>query len=683
MRHFVLMFSLIFVLFVYLAYTSIRSEFAISKPNEQLINKAFDVSAVMPDYVVDEREPCIDLNPMRNAYFGALHIHTDLSSDAAGWGTLAGPEDAYRFARGEPQSRRIRGELSTDLPNIQLDIPLDFAAVTDHAKNFGESSLCLDQSSDAHGSMVCKLFRGEVSLPLPDHLQAMSRMAVFPLFQKDRPATVCGEDGMACLEASINVWDQLQRAAEEAYDRSSDCSFTSFVGYEYSLATEGSNLHRNVIYKSATVPQIPLSANDAVTPEELWAWLKKSCLDSTEECDVLAIPHNSNWSSGRMFYPYSKREISFEEQQAMAKLRQRLEPLVEVLQVKGDSECRNGLSGVIGVPDELCDFEKLRVPEEEADDCGDGFGSGGMQLRGCLSRYSYTRYALAAGLDEQQKLGVNPFKFGLIAATDNHTGKGGAVDEFNFQGSTSIDRSPPQRLRPPVEIPTVARADATRFNPGGIAGIWAEQNTRESLFEAMQRRETFGTSGPRILPRFFSGWSLPEDLCSQADAIETAYREGVPMGGDLLPGDDRTGSPRFYLSAVKGSHPNDGPLQKMQIIKSWINEEGDMVQSVIDVAGDSSSNANVNLDTCERQGSGYPSLCTVWEDPEFNSDRSAVYYARIVETPSCRWTTYDCNTLDPASRPEVCSSPTLPKVVHERAWTSPIWYSPDAAMRFP
>ena len=675
-RYWVLIFSLITVLFVYLSYSNIRSEFEISLPDEQAISKAFEVSAATPTYVADQREPCRDFNPQRNAYFGALHIHTDLSSDAAGWGALAGPGDAYRFARGEPQSRRIRGEVSTDLPDIQLDIPLDFAAVTDHAKNFGESALCLDENSDAYGALVCKLYRGDIALPMPENLQAMSRMAVFPLFHKNRPAKVCGDDGLACIEASIDVWDQIQRAAEEAYDRSSDCSFTSFVGYEYSLATQGSNLHRNVIYKSATVPQIPLSANDADRPEQLWAWLKKSCLDASQECDVLAIPHNSNWSSGRMFYPYSKREISFEEQQANARLRQRLEPLVEVLQVKGDSECRNGLSGIVGGPDELCDFEKLRVPGAQAEDCGDGFGSGGMQLRGCLSRYSYARYALAAGLDEKEKLGVNPFKFGLIAATDNHTGTGGAVEEFNFHGSTSMDREPVDRLRPPLEIPTVAKADATRFNPGGIAGIWAEQNTRESLFDAMQRRETFGTSGPRILPRFFSGWNLPEDLCRQPDAIETGYREGVPMGSDLLPGDDRTAAPRFYLSAVKGSHPKDGPLQKMQIVKSSINDQGEIVQSVIDVAGDAESDASVDLDNCERQGTGYANLCTVWEDPDFDADRSAVYYARVVETPSCRWTTYDCNSFDPEDRPEVCSSGTLPKIVRERAWTSPIWYSP-------
>lgn len=672
-----LFFSLaVLILGVYFSAAAIKGALATSTPDSNAIAAAFDVTAQTPSYVAELRQPCLDRNPQRNAYFGALHIHTDLSSDAAGWGTLASPADAYRFAQGESQSRRVRSEASTSLANIQLTRPLDFAAVTDHAKNFGESALCLNPGSDAYQSAVCKVFRGDLSLPVAEHLQAIMRMAVFPLFQDKRPASVCGEDGMACIEASRGVWDQLQRAAEHAYDRSEHCRFTSFVAYEYSLAIEGSNLHRNVIFKNATVPQIPLSANEAGNPEALWAWLKSACLDASQECDVLAIPHNSNWSSGRMFYPYSKRNISVEEQQTQAQLRQRIEPLAEVLQVKGDSECRNGLSGVVGAPDELCDFEKLRAPMELAEDCGDEFGRDGMKLSGCLSRYSYTRYALAAGLDEKQKLGINPFKFGLIAASDNHTGKGGVVEEYGFKGSTSFDRTPAGRLRDPLEIPTLAKADATRFNPGGLAGVWAEENSRDALFEAMQRRETFGTSGPRIEPRFFAAWSLPENLCEQTDMLDIAYRDGVPMGSDLPANTNNEGGPSFLISASKGPQAEDGPLQKLQLIKSWINKDGQMSQRVVDVAGDSASTATVNLQTCERQGKGYANLCTVWQDDEFDSELSAVYYTRAVETPSCRWTHYDCNTFSDEERPKVCSSLTLPKTIQERAWSSPIWYEP-------
>jgi hypothetical protein len=213
-----------------------------------------------------------------------------------------------------------------------------------------------------------------------------------------------------------------------------------------------------------------------------------------------------------------------------------------------------------------------------------------------------------------------------------------------------------------------------RYNPGGVAGLWAEENTRESLFAAMQRREAFGTSGPRIVPRFFGGWSYSENLCQDTAFVEAGYQGGVPMGGTLpTPASDQH-SPVFAVSALRDPSAAGGSLQRIQIIKGWMDDQGVMQQEIFDVAGDPSQEVSVDLETCEAHGSGHASLCGVWRDPTFDSKRSAMYYARVLENPSCRWSVYQCNSLPEEKRPESCSDPTLPKIIQERAWTSPIWY---------
>ncbi len=335
---------------------------------------------------------------------------------------------------------RLREDEGMEVPVITLDRPLDFAAVTDHAEYLGETDLCLRPGSSAYDTVMCQLFRGDIKLPVGEAMQPMARLASFALF-KDRSARICGDGGMDCVRSATNIWLQHQQAAEDAYDKSADCAFTSFVGYEYSLAEEGTNLHRNVIFANAAVPPTPLSAKEAKKPEELWRWLRQTCVDSATDCDVLTIAHNSNWSSGRMFYPYSLSKRPKQEQQQLAQLRSSMEPLVEIMQVKGDSECRNGLSRIFGGPDELCNFEKLRLPTEPAEDCNDSYGRDGMKLGGCISRWSFARYGLIEGLREQQVLGINSMKFGFIAGGDNHTGAAGAVVEDQYPGSTGLDRT--------------------------------------------------------------------------------------------------------------------------------------------------------------------------------------------------------------------------------------------------
>ncbi len=496
-----------------------------------------------------------------------------------------------------------------------------------------------------------------------------------------RDESVCGEGGIGCLEAIASPWLEIQKAAERWDDASGDCEFTTFVGYEYSLAKNANNLHRNVIFSNATVPPLPVSAREAHTPQALWHSLAENCLESGTGCDVLAIPHNSNWSAGKMFYSEYPGADGTSEQATLAQLRQDLEPLVEIMQVKGDSECRNGLFEVLGSADELCDFEKLRAPSQPAEDCELGTGVGGMQLSSCISRLSFARYGLIEGLKERQRIGVNPLKFGIIAATDNHNGTGGAVVENAFEGANGLDATPVDRLKGEITIANVATSSPVRYNPGGIAGIWAEENSRDALFTAMKRRETFGTSGPRIIPRFFGGWHFPADMCDRVDFAATGYRLGVPMGGDLPAAPHLKIAPQFALSALRDSSDEGAPLQRIQVIKGWVDDKGRMHQDIYDVAGNADNGASVDPDSCTRRGEGHARLCAVWRDPDFDPKRDAVYYARVVENPSCRWSTYQCNQLPPKDRPPSCSDPDVPKTIQERAWTSPIWYTPDSGAR--
>ena len=657
----------------------IRYQFATIDTKPGALPSHFSASPVAPDFAAATREPCAEKHPLKRAYFGDLHVHTAVSYDSAAFGNIATPGDAYRFAQGGELQLRLRGEEGApdeQIPAAKLERPLDFAAVTDHAENMAAARICLTPGKAGYASLPCRLFRGDIRLPVDDSVQPLIRLASFAILGTQRAARVCGSDGARCVVETAESWLQAQRAAEEAYDRSADCNFTSFVAYEYSLAEQASNLHRNVIFANATVPPVPLGAQDTQKPERLWRWLKEQCIDSGTGCNVLAIPHNSNWSNGRMFYPYSFSQRPEQEQRALARLRGELEPLAEVLQVKGDSECRNGLSGVLGGPDEYCDFEKLRHPEDTAEDCGDEFGSGGMRLTGCHSRYSFTRYALIEGLREQERLGANSFKFGLIAATDNHTGSAGAVEEDDYPGSVGSDRTPASRIRAPVEVPGgIAKGDVTRYNPGGLAGVWATENTRESLFSAMQKRETFGTSGPRILPRFFAGWDYPAGVCNSSDMLGTAYAQGVPMGGDLAAGREGNAPPQFIVSAMQDSAAGSTPLQKIQIVKGWIDQRGNMQQRIFDVAGHRELQASVNPDSCEQSGQGFSNLCAQWTDTEFDPTVSAVYYARVLENPSCRWSRYDCSAMAPEQRPEQCEDGSMAAVIQERAWTSPIWYS--------
>jgi len=480
------------------------------------------------------------------------------------------------------------------------------------------------------------------------------------------------------------MWQRTIDAAQLWNDTSERCERTTFIAYEYSSFRLGSNLHRNVIFKNEVVPVQPVSYLDAHREWKLWDLLKRGCKETGSGCDVLAIPHNSNISNGRMFAVDYPGTASDEEQAARARLRIEIEPIIEVMQHKGDSECRNGVPGVLNSEDELCDFERFEnaafmtiTGSTDPGECYSGRFADSLPHLGpnCLSRLSYARYVLTEGLKEEARMGVNPFKFGLSASTDTHNALAGGVEERSYPGHLGkSDQSAAVRVSYDRENPGNASN-----NPGGLIGVWAEENDRAAIFDAMQRKEVFGTSGPRIVPRFFGGWGLSPELCQAHDLVAQADATATAMGGDLSPRPNRAAAPSFLALALAdaGTQRAPGnPLQRLQIIKGWIDDEGMSRQAIYEVAGDPENRASVDLATCETSGEGFSQLCSVWTDPDFDKNRRAVYYMRAVENPSCRYNAWQCIGLSSEDRPADCDEPARKRTIQERAWTSPIWYTP-------
>lgn len=615
---------------------------------------------------VEDREACADRDPLKKVFFGDMHIHTSLSFDAYIFDVRVTPEEAHAFAKGEPVQLPPLDENGVGTTTLQLDRPLDFVALTDHSEYLAEVQGCSTPDSPVYDTGVCADYR------------AGSDVAVFafgfPLTAvRPRRLGIC-TGAFDCKELARAPWLRIQEAAEAAYDRSSACSFTSFVAYEWSGAPNVSNQHRNILFRSEVVPELPTTFFEYRKPLDLWNNLQTECLDGLNGCDFISIPHNSNWSNGNMFvveYPGAETE---EEEREAARFRARMEPIIEIYQHKGDSECINGLPSVLANTDEFCDFEKL-PKNVDFEDCGDGVGQGAMAGAGCTSKRDFIRGILKTGLQEQERIGVNPYKLGITASTDTHNGTPGATEEDNFAGHWGNNEDiPARRLERGSLTPGGVYNSA-----GGLTAVWAEENSRGALFDGMRQRETYGTSGTRIIARFFGGWDYPQDLCDSASLVQTGYDQGVPMGGDLPEPPNASTAPVFAVNALMdaGSANKPGtPLQRIQIIKGWLEADGTLREQVYDVAGDPNNGASVDTATCETSGTGFESLCTVWTDPDFDPAQHAFYYARVLENPTCRWSTYDCNTFPVDQRPETCSDPSIPKTVQERAWTSPIWYTP-------
>jgi len=801
----------------------------------------------LPFERTEQRAACAHHDPLRQPFFGETHLHTAYSFDAATLDTRNTPADAYRYAKGDPvglppwidtrdqfapespapAAAPLVAQFPYCLPPERCEFTasriaqlpegraLDWAAITDHAEQLGESNICLFDPvfpCDAGGpasqcptgqecgttlaagfcipkgytSPTCVLARDELT-----RLTAGSVGAIvgIPENGNENPSRVefCDAtffgDGLRCVQQAGNVWEQIQHDAEAAYDRSSACTFTSFIAYEYTAMMlagrcEGSpdlpcwdqldtgqasvdcpdaqgvsplcigsypgsggfdNMHRNIIFRNDDVLDLPISNLEAPvgcgtgsgcdrpapypigSPQQMLEELRARCKDKPADnprCDVLSIPHNPNISGGAMFL----MPESIEE----AEIRGEMEPLVEIMQIKGASECRflGAMPGAWGATDEQCGFENYNysrltafwiAPEDRTPEN--------------IAPNSFVRNTLKNGIAYQAQNGVNPFKLGFVGGLDNHNGTPGQSEEIDYarhgaHGTQSFATSS-QILNEKFFL-------GFETNGGGLTVAWAEENSRDSIFEALGRRETYATSGTRPVVRFFGGPNVPSDICSRGDFAARGYASGVPMGGTLGPSST---SPRFAVSALMDpgwpNHPGT-KLDGVQIIKGWVDASGTAQEQVFDLpasgggltpifpGGDRTlpgipGGAGVDLRTCKPNGVGRASLCGVWQDPQFDPEQHAFYYARVLEQPSCRWNQYYCNargvdcsapmgrcgSTDPAFNGRGCSdneecgggvcetpisytkweyqqccSGLVPSTVQQRAWTSPIWYQP-------
>lgn len=653
---------------------------------------------------IDEFGRCADFDELRQVYWGDTHIHTELSFDANMQGTRTSPEDAYTFARGEMISLQPYNEDGTPTRIGQIDRPLDFVMLSDHAEYLGTLKVCIDPTSPSYDTPACENYRASLEFDADPNAAEGVFITVNVLLsappQETRYPALCGPGDAYCLEAGLDVWAGVVDAAQAAYDRSDRCQFTSFAGYEWSAGPGSANLHRNVMFKNENVTAVPYNYFDEPYVEGLWDRLREECLDADTGCDVLTIPHNSNLSEGRYFENKMADGDLFNEE--YVETRNAMEPVIEIYQHKGASECLPGSA----TADELCGFEIIPFSN---------LAWTNLEIITPPDPKGFLRVAYGEGMKHESSLGTNPFQYGITAATDTHISAPGFVAEDDFKGHGGAGQ--PNRFLPaPQGFP-----DIEYLSPGGLTAVWAEENARDAIFSAIRRKETFGTSGPRILVRMFGGWDYPTDLCSADDLAAQGYEGGVPMGGTLGPQPGST-SPMFVVSAKQDAA--GAPLQRIQIVKGWL--DGDDYQvTVYDIAGDENNGATVDLTTCDTRGADSADLCAVWQDPSFDSTQRAYYYARVLENPTCRWTTfqcsqadYDCNEwdleackalkmddessytcdcCDPATglRPDICDGVScadpaiLPEVeercchqvepaIQERAWTSPIWYQPPS-----
>jgi hypothetical protein len=586
-------------------------------------------------------------------FFGDTHLHTSYSMDAGAFGARLDPEAAYRFARGEEV------ESSTAGP-ARLARPLDFLVVADHSDNMGffpdlfAGSLTI--LSDPTGKEWYEKIQdgkgGEVALAIID---AFSR-GTFP------PAIMYWPDS----KMYHSTWDKTIAAAEKYNEPG---RFTAFIGYEWtSQVPPGQNLHRVVVYRddadkaSQTVPATTYAPQGSTDPEYLWKLLQ--IYEDKTGGDVLAIAHNGNLSNGLMFpqvNPVTQQALTEE----YARTRAKWERLYEVTQIKGDGEAHPFLSP----NDEFADFGtwdkgNLNLSELKKDE---------------MLQYEYARNALQLGMKLGKTLGTNPFKFGMIGSTDSHTALSTADDD-NFFGKHSGSEPSPERMEHPFAKFGDNEILGWETLASGYAAVWAPENTREALFDAMERRETYATTGPRMLVRFFGGWDFVADDAQTRRPAAVGYRKGVPMGGDLrrAPAGKR---PSFLVAALKD--PIGANLDRVQIVKGWVDAGGDLQERIFDVAvsggreisseGRCTAPVGNTVDVKNATWTnsiGATELLTVWRDPDFDPSLNAFYYVRVLEIPTPRWTAYDAKYFGVDVPDEV------EMVAQERAYTSPIWYTP-------
>ena len=591
-----------------------------------------------------------DDQPTR-AYFGDTHLHTSFSPDAGMAGTKVGPNDAYRFVLGETVTSST-GQAAT------ISRPLDFVVIADHAENLGLA----DAIANSDPGLLSDPFGKE----LYDLVIAGKGVDAFnALVQK----MAKGAEAKIKSESMLrNAWTKIMELADQYNDPG---EFTAFIGYEWTSQPSGNNLHRVVVFrgdKASVDPVLPFSLFDSENAEDLWDYMAAYEKDTGGQ--VLAIPHNGNLSSGMMFAPQYQTDGKPIDKD-YAEMRSRWEPIMEVTQSKGTSEAHPFLSP----DDEFADFEIV-----------DTTNLGGTAQRTTdMIQYEYARSALKMGLEFEESLGANPFKFGMVGSTDSHAGLP-ATREDNWWGKAPFLEPSPNRWKDVLirsSLDPALDLTALQLAASGLAGVWATDNTREAIWDAMARREVFGTTGTRLQIRVFGGYGFGSDDLSQTDLATKGYASGVPMGSDLTDAPEGA-SPGFLVEAMRD--PLGANLDRIQIVKGWLDENGAAQEEVhnvvwsnadvraLDAQGNLTSvGSTVNeMEATYSNSIGADALRGFWQDPDFDPAQKAFYYARVMEIPTPRWLAYDRKNYDLYDE--------MPEDVRyssqERAYSSPIWYSP-------
>jgi hypothetical protein len=623
---------------------------AASGPSTAQIPPPADSSILSREYTGTVYSPYAGRDFPSGVYWGDTHLHTDISMDAGAFGNRLGLDEAYRFARGEEVE-------STNGGPVRLSRPLDFLVIADHSDNMGffpdmfagkEHILSDPTGKDWYE----RVKRGEgVGVAL--ELIGLFSQGEFP------EALIYKPDSQPYKDA----WAKTVAAAEEFNDPG---KFTAFIGYEWTSLVRGNNMHRVVIYKDdgdkggSMVPFTTIAPEGSTNPRDLWTWMEG--YEEKTGGEVLAIAHNGNLANGIMF-PMEVQNDGKEIDISYVERRARWEPLYEATQIKGDGETHPLLSP----DDEFADFEtwdigNLDVSQAKTDDMLPG---------------EYAREALKRGLLLEEKLGTNPYKFGMIGSTDSHTSLA-TTQEDNFFGKHSGAEPGPERMSHPFMSNENGTIMGWQQVASGLAAVWARDNTRAALFEAMERKEVYATTGTRMMVRFFGGWEFNDNDLNNRQPAFAGYEKGVPMGGDL-PARGKAKAPTFMVYALRDTMGAN--LDRIQIVKGW-QEGGKTVEKVYDVSwsGDRKPNKDGKLpsvgNTVDAKAAnwtntiGAAELATVWSDPDFDPDQRAFYYARVIEIPTPRWTTHD------AFRFGVEIPEGAPVSIQDRAYTSPIWYTP-------
>jgi len=589
-----------------------------------------------------------------NVYWGDTHLHTGMSMDAGAFGCRLGPEDAYRFALGEELT-------ASSGQQVKLGRPLDFLVVADHSDNMGFFPRLFngdpEMLADPTGKRWYDLIQegGQAAVQVAVEVIEGFSQGTFPPALESRPGTA----------AYRSAWEETIDAAEKYNDPG---RFTAFIGWEWTSNTAGNNLHRVVIYRGdgreaqVLEPYTTLKPEGSDDPRDLWKWMQK--YEDRTGGRILAIAHNGNLSNGIMF-PIVDSFTGASFDRAYAETRTKWEPLYEATQIKGDGEAHPFLSP----DDEFADYET--------------WDQGNLDLSVMKSdemlQYEYARAGLQTGLQLEQELGVNPYKFGMIGSTDSHTGLA-TTEEENYFGKHSGTEPGPDRYKHPMAKTANGSYESWDMAGSGLAAVWARENTREAIFDAMMRKETYATTGPRMMVRFFGGWEFEESDAQSRLPGDIGYTKGVPMGGDLSVAPDGR-APSFLVAALKD--PYSGNLDRVQIVKGWVDSKGERQEKVYDVVWSDDREPGrdgklppvgntVDVATATWTNTiGATELITVWEDPDFDADLPAVYYARVLEIPTPRWTAYE------QVRFGVTLPPEAEMTTQERAYTSPIWYTPE------